>query len=73
MTTVIKQMETDGYYIYIAQDKFSPVYRVGIAQKHGEHLYGYPMKEGFYDSLNSAKRRFYDLKRRYANEYNMDR
>lgn len=64
MTVTIKSEIVNGHYIYIEQDKYTTVFKVGIYQKYGD-MYGYPLDERSYSTIEKAKRRFRDLKRRY--------
>lgn len=64
MTVTFKQEKIKDYYIYIEQDKYTTVFKVGIYQKCGD-MYGYPLDERYYSTIEKAKRRFRDLKRRY--------
>lgn len=65
MTVTIKSEVIGDYYIYIEQDKYSPGYKVGLVRKISDQMYGYPLSERYYPSLEKAKRRYKDLKVEY--------
>lgn len=59
MTTTIKAQEVNNYYIEIAIDKFSTVYKVRA------YYYGRLDSETYHATLEKAKKRFSALVRKY--------
>lgn len=68
MTWAIKEevVQTDNgnFYIFIEQQKFDPLYYVGIAKEHKPGFCGYPISKLSYPTLGQAKRRFSYLKKK---------
>lgn len=58
----VKSEIVNGYYIYIEQDEYTTVFNVGV---YGD-MYSYPLNERSYSTIEKAKRRFRDLKKRYV-------
>ena len=67
MTITIQSEAINGYYICIEQDKFSRGYRVSICHKFEKYV-GYPLRENYYGTIEQAKRRYSDLKRKAKRE-----
>lgn len=65
MTVIIKEEIIDGNDIYIAQDKFETTYKVGLAIQC-EDIYRI-IDERIYPTLDKAKRRYNDIKRKVVN------
>lgn len=68
MTWTIKEevIKTDNgiFYIFIEQQKFDPLYYVGIAKEYKPGFCGYPISKLFYPTLAQAKKRYQYLKRK---------
>jgi len=62
MTVTFKSETINPYTLYIEQEKYSNVFKVGICKSVGIDLYGYPISELTYPSYEKAKRRYSYLK-----------
>lgn len=64
MTFTIQSENIGEFNIYIEQEKFESNFKVGIVKEQSPGLYGFPISELRYETLNKAKRRYQYLKRK---------
>ena len=63
MTFTIKSEKVGRYLIEIMQEKFESSYHVAMYEEQSEDLYGYPITDRYYPTIEKAKTRFNALKR----------
>ena len=67
MTVTLQQEHIGKYYVYISQDKYSAAYKVGYAVTYDGAEY-WERDERYYETMQKAKRRYNDLKRKVRDE-----